>query len=260
MRPLFPAAALAALFLLAQAPAARAFQKESGPPKECGECHTMTPEDAGKILEGAVDNVVGVLPGPIPGIWEIDVERGGKKYPLYLDYSGRYLFNGQVIRMSDRLNLTGERYTDLNRVDVSSIPLDGAIVIGNPKAARKVVVFDDLDCPYCAQLHGEIKKVVAADPETAFYIRIYSRTNSPAGNKKAKSILCAKKNPAKLLDDAFAGKPIPPADCKTTAVDDTMRLAARLQIQGTPTMVLPDGRLISGFLKAEALRDLLRGM
>ena len=87
----------------------------------CAECHTLSPEEAGKILGNAVDNVVAVLPGPFPGIWEIDVRKAGKTYPVYLDYSGSHLFNGQVIRMRDRQNLTALRYTDLNRVDVSTI-------------------------------------------------------------------------------------------------------------------------------------------
>jgi protein-disulfide isomerase len=41
-------------------------------------------------------------------------------------------------------------------------------------------------------------------------------------------------------------------------VDDTMRLADRLGIQGTPSMVLPDGRIVSGYMEADALLSLLR--
>lgn len=259
MQPVRATVALFALLLLAGAPVvAQAFQKEAGPPKECGECHTMTPGDAAKVLEGAVDNVVAVVPGPIPGIWEVDVERGGKIYPLYLDYSGKYLFNGQVIRMSDRENLTGERYTDLNRVDVSTIPLADAIILGNPDAKHKVVVFDDPDCPWCKRLHGEIKKVVAQEPDVAFFVRVYSRNNNPQSVQKALSIVCGKKDAAKLLEDAFAGKKLPAAKCKTDAVEKTAKLAEQMGIQGTPAMVLPDGRLIGGYMQADALLRLLK--
>jgi len=248
---------LSTSLLLMSAPQAAAFRKGTDPAKECRECHTLTPGEAAKIFGEGVDNVVAVLPGPIPGIWEVDVESAGRTYPVYLDYSGTYLFNGQVIRLSDRVNLTTDRFTDLNRVDLSTIPLDGAIVLGNPKAKRKVIVFSDPDCPYCAQLHGELRKIEAADNTVAFYIRVYSRNNNPATNRKAKSILCSEKDPALLLDDAFAGKAIPPADCGTTAVDDTTRIAARLHIQGTPTMILPDGRMIGGAVPAGKLLELL---
>jgi thiol:disulfide interchange protein DsbC len=255
-----PAIAAVAASLLFPAPfAVHAYQQEAGPVKECAECHTLSPEEAGKILGNAVDNVVAVLPGPFPGTWEVDVEKGRKKYPLYLDYSGKYLFNGQVIRMRDKQNLTALRYTDLNRVDVSAIPLSDAVILGNPEAKTRVVVFDDPDCPWCRKLHGEIKQVVAKDPQVAFYIRVYSRNNNPASVKKALSIVCGKKNAAKLLDDAFAGKKLPEPKCKTKAVEESARLARELGIKGTPAMVLPDGRLISGYRKADALLGLIRG-
>jgi protein-disulfide isomerase len=41
-------------------------------------------------------------------------------------------------------------------------------------------------------------------------------------------------------------------------VDETMKLADRLKIQGTPTMILPDGRLVSGSMEAGALLALLK--
>jgi protein-disulfide isomerase len=42
-------------------------------------------------------------------------------------------------------------------------------------------------------------------------------------------------------------------------VDDTIRLTERLTIEGTPTMILPDGRTISGYMETEALLSLLNG-
>ena len=211
-----------------------------------------------KDPRGGVDNVVAVLPGPFPGIWEIDVEKAGKTYPVYLDYSGNHLVTGQVIRVRDKQNLTALRYTDLNRVDVSMIPLDDAAVYGNPRAKHKVIVFDDPDCPWCKRLHGEIKQVVARDPEVAFFVRVYSRNNNPQSVQKALSIVCGKTEAAKLLDDAFAGKKLPPATCKTNAVEETAKLAGKLGIGGTPALVLPDGRLISGYMPADKLLGLLR--
>ena len=116
--------------LLAYAPSVHAFPKDAVPRKECGECHALTAGEAQKIFGETVDNVVAVLPGPFQGIWEIDVEKAGKTYPVYLDYSRSYIFNGQIIRVRDKQNLTSQRYTDLNRIDVSTIPLADAIVLG----------------------------------------------------------------------------------------------------------------------------------
>ena len=42
-------------------------------------------------------------------------------------------------------------------------------------------------------------------------------------------------------------------------MDETIRLAERLKIEGTPTMILPDGRMISGFMEADTLLPLVNG-
>jgi protein-disulfide isomerase len=183
-------AAFPALFL--SAPAA-AFRKEAGITKDCSECHKLTKEEAGKTLGKIVDNVVGVVQGPFPGIWEVDVARDGKTYPLYLDYSLKYLFTGQFIRLAGMENL----------------------VMPYPR-----------------------------------------NPNDKATYRKCQAVVCAKSE--KMLDDAFAGKEVPAPTCKTDAVDETIQLAERLKVQGTPTMILPDGRMVSGSMEADALLALLK--
>src|SRR5512132_1707155 len=151
MKPFLCACALAAFLALFLSAPAGAFQKEPATAKECSECHKLTKEEAGKVLGKVVDNVVGVVQGPFPGVWEVDVARDGRIYPLYLDYSLKYLFSGQFLRLSDMANLTGQRSTDLNRVDVSTIPLKNAIVVGNRSAKKKIIVLTDPTCPYCVK-------------------------------------------------------------------------------------------------------------
>ena len=257
MKPFLSACVLAAILVLFLSAPAAAFRKVTGAALDCTECHKLTKEEAGKMLGKIVDNVVGVAPGPFPGVWEVDVARDGKTYPLYLDYSLKYLFNGQFIRLSDMSNLTGQRYTDLNRVDVASIPVKDAIRIGSPAANKTVIVLSDPTCPYCVKLHGELRKAAAEDPDVAFLVMPYPRNpNDMATYRKCQAVVCSKSG--KVLDDAYAGKPVPEPTCKTDAVDETIRLAERLKIEGTPTMILPDGRMLSGYMKAEAILALLR--
>ena len=52
-------AAVILLFLLVPSPS-RAFMKEGCGGGECIECHSMTRDEASKLLEGAVDNVLNV--------------------------------------------------------------------------------------------------------------------------------------------------------------------------------------------------------
>jgi thiol:disulfide interchange protein DsbC len=257
MKPFLSACAVAAFLVLFLSAPAGAFRNEGGITRDCAECHKLTKEEAGKILAKVVDNVVRVVPGPFPGIWEADVIQGGRTYPLYLDYSLKHLINGQFIRLSDMANLTGLRYQDLNRVDVASIPIQDAIRIGSPSAKKTVIVLSDPTCPYCVKLHGEIKKAAAKDADVAFLVMPYPRNSKDKTTyRKCQAVVCAKSE--KMLDDAYAGKEIPNPTCTTDAVNETIRLAERLKIEGTPTMILPDGRLISGYMEAEALLALLR--
>ncbi|MBF8260398.1 MAG: Thiol:disulfide interchange protein [Actinobacteria bacterium] len=257
MKPFLSACTLAAFLALFLSAPAEAFQKEPAAAKGCAECHKLTKEEAGKILGTLVDNVVGVVQGPFPGVWEVDVARSGKTYPIYLDYSLKYLFNGQFIRLADMENLTGLRYQDLNRVDVASIPLKDAIRVGSPSAKKTVIVLSDPTCAYCVKLHGEIKKAAAKDADVAFLVMPYPRNrNDKATYRKCLAVVCSKSE--KLLDDAYAEKEVPPPACKTDAVDKTIQLANRLRIEGTPTMILPDGRLVTGSMEADALLALLK--
>jgi thiol:disulfide interchange protein DsbC len=257
MKPFLSACALAAFLALFLSAPAAAFQKEAGITKDCSECHKLSKEEAGKILGKIVDNVVDVAPGPFPGVWEVDVVQNGRIYPLYLDYSLKFLFSGQFIRLSDMANLTSLRHQDLNRVDVASIPVQDAIRVGSKTAKKTVIVLSDPTCPYCVKLHGEIKKAAAKDPDVAFLVMPYPRNrNDKATYENCLAVACSKSE--KALDDAFAGKKLPAADCKTGAVDETIRLAERLKIEGTPTMILPDGRMISGYREAEALLALVK--
>lgn len=221
------------------------------------DCPPLAREEAASVLSGMVDNVAGVVPGPLPGFWEVDVSMGGKVYPLYMDCARKFVFQGQFLRLADKQNVTGLRYADLNRVDVSAIPLKDAILVGNRSSKRKVIVLSDPTCPYCVKLHAEIKKAAASDPGAAFYVMPYPRNaNDQATYRKCLAVVCAKS--VKALDDAFTGKQLPEPSCKSDAVKETVRLAQRLQIQGTPAMILPDGRIVSGYMDAEALLALTR--
>lgn len=246
-----------AVVLLLSARPADAFQKDGCGSGDCAGCHTLTRDEAAKIFEGMVDNVVAVDQSPVRGLWVVDIERGGNRFPIYLDFSKKYILNGQVFNLSRKENLTESRMAGYFRVDMSAIPLDNAVLIGNPKAKRRIVVFSDPDCHFCKLLHAESKKMVAQDPDTAFYVLLYSQAKNPSTIRKAKAAICDRSG--KLMDEAFEGKEIPAPACETSATEDNARLAEKLNVRGTPTLILPDGRVIRGYRTADALKALLEG-
>jgi hypothetical protein len=87
--------------------------------------------------------VIAVKAGPVEGLWEVDIESGGKKLAVYVDNSKKYLISGSIIDMKAKRNLTQERLDEINKIDVSQIPLDDALVMGDKEAKYRVIVFDD---------------------------------------------------------------------------------------------------------------------
>jgi len=243
------------IVLLSGSPAA-AFTEGGCGAGDCRDCHAMSKQEAQVLLKGMVENILEVKLSEVPGLWAVDVENKGQKYPVFIDFSKQYLIAGKILKFATREDITMQSYINLNRVDVSKIPLGDALLIGNPKAAKKVVVFDDPECTFCKKLHPEMKKVAAEHNDIAFLIKMFPLKNlHPQAYDKAKAIICA--NSLALLDDSLAGKEIPAPTCATDQVDVNIALAAELGIKSTPTMVFPDGRVFPGFRDAEAIVKLL---
>ncbi len=243
------------LLLIFWASAAFAFPQEACGEKRCIDCHSLTKEEAGFLLGSGADRVLKVEQAEMPGVWAVEIEKGGRKYPVYINYSKSHLIQGQVLRLKDGENLTKLRMASLNRVDVSSIPLADALIVGDPQAKKKVIVFTDPQCHFCAKLHGELPEVVARDPDIAFYIKLLPLAMHSDAYSIAKSVVCNRS--LEMLEDSFVGKAVPPPLCRAEAVDETIALARKLGIHSTPTLVLPDGRPFSGYKTAAQLLQLL---
>ena len=115
--------------------------------QDCSKCHTLSPQEARDLLNGIWQDVkiFDIRLSPSKGFWELFLESAGKKGLVYVDFSKKYLMMGSMISIKERKNLTQERLSELNKVDVSQIPLDDALVMGNPKAKSRVIVFHDPD-------------------------------------------------------------------------------------------------------------------
>ena len=215
----------------------------------CTDCHSLSQSEAEQILGNGIDKVLNISLAEMPGLWTVDVQKGEARFPVYIDFSKAYLVAGSIILISDKQNVTMTRQAKLNKIDTSRIPLEDALLLGSPEAKTKVIVFTDPQCPYCKKFHEEMKIVVERDPSIAFLIKLYPLKMHPNAYDISKSIVC--ENSLELLEESFADRPVPPPACETTVVDETLALVKELNIQSTPTMVLPDGMVLPGFKKAD---------
>lgn len=225
---------------------------------DCASCHSLTKEEAGGLLKG-VGTVKGVRPSQVRGLFEVTVEKDGKTGLVFVDYSKKLLISGQVYDISTLNPLgpakDGPRHSD--RLDPSLLEKDHALVMGNPNGKKQLFVFTDPECPFCAKLHGELKKLVEIEPDLAIYIKLYPLKMHPHAYEKAQVILA--RGSLELLEKSFAGGklPAPKGSEGKKAVDETMKFAEKVGINSTPTMVLPDGRMLIGVREAAQIKSLL---
>ena len=226
-------------------------------------CDAITPTEIQDILKNLkADNakVLYIKKSSLAGICEVAVEMGVQTNIFYFDIAKTHLFFGNLVEMKTMTNRTAQSITEIQdkkRIDISKISLTAALILGDLKAEKKVIIFTDPDCPYCSNLHNVMKQIIAKRKDIAFYIKMYPLEFHKDAYWKSKSIVC--NNSLQLLQDCFDKKEIAKTDCKTEEVDNNLKLAKSLGITGTPAIILPDGRLHVGAMPEAELIKLIDG-
>lgn len=234
---------LVALILLLSVPlSAYAFPPDKT--GNCLDCHKLDKKEAEEIVRRFVPNgvVQDIKLGPVKAFWLIEVEAGGQRGMVLLDFTKTYL--AQLSPVPKKL-------------EFSKIPLKDAVILGARNAKKKAIVFTDPDCPYCRNLHEEMKKAIQKRKDIAFHLILYPLPSHKDAYKKAQAVLCDKS--LDLLDDAFTGKTMPEPKCTNEALERSLNAGKEAGIRGTPTLVREDGVMTSGALPADKLIDWIDG-
>ncbi len=232
--------------------------------EDCQKCHSLDQQEAQAILskmKAPSARILGIRMSPIRGLWEVAVEDRGNRGILYVGFSKKYVIGGSIFEVDTAANKTRETLDGMNKqpdryVDLSKISLDGSIVMGDKEAPYRVIVFTDPDCPFCGKLHAELKKILSERKDIVFYLKLMPLKFHPDAYWKSQSILCSP-GPLRLLEENFEKIPIPKPDCDAKTVDENVKLGGELGITGTPTLVLPDGLVVTGVKDAPAVTDLV---
>lgn len=238
--------------------------------EDCQKCHALEKNEAQQILtkiKAADAKVVDIKMSPIKGLWEVVVEDKGARGVIYVGFSKKYIVKGSIYEVETASNKTRETVREINRpveryVDVSRIPLDGALLVGDKNAEYKVVVFTDPDCPFCSRLHNELKKIISERKDIAFYLKLMPLKFHPDAYWKSQTMICSllsgqPEKALRMLEDNFEKRPVPRPECETKAMDDNIKLGGELGITGTPTLVMPDGLVVVGAKDAKAITELV---
>jgi thiol:disulfide interchange protein DsbC len=124
---------------------------------------------------------------------------------VYVDPKVNYLFMGSIYDMGSKQNLTEDRYRQLNRVDYASLPFDRAFKRVKGDGSRRIALFSDAECPFCARIE---KELAGMDNVTIYTFLFPIDSLHPAAAQKSRQIWCAPDR-VRAWDDWFASNKLP---------------------------------------------------
>ena len=210
--------------------------------------------DAAASLAGLSGDVgTRLLPGV--GLYQLSGAQGAVHYATP---DGRHLLpSAQLVEVESGTNLTevvrsAQRLALFQQADTSTFidlpPEPGSF--GDADVVE-VVVFTDVDCPFSQQLHDRRAEYGAYGVHLR-YAAFPRASPGTATWQRSERVWCAL-DPDEGLDLAMMGDydfDAPPCD---SPVGGHHALASSLGVSATPTLLLPNGSLLPGYLPPEAL-------
>jgi thiol:disulfide interchange protein DsbC len=188
---------------------------------------------------GKVEHIVKT---PYSGLYEVIID--GQL--LYTDEKGRYVFEGNVIDLKSRHNLTDDRRRVLFAIDFDKLPLDLAVKRVKGDGKRKMAIFTDPNCGFCRKLEKELSRV------TNVTIYRFMYPIFPGSDDIVRNVLCSK-DPSKTWEDWMLSEVVPAAATCDTQTAKVKELGKKLHVNGTPNLVFANGNQSPGYLSFEDL-------
>lgn len=182
-----------------------------------------------------------------------EVYAGGRLF--YTDEDVNYFFLGNIVEAKSMSNITAQRLQKLSAIKFESLPLDFAIKTVRGNGKRKVAVFSDPDCPYCKRLEKDIANVT----DVTIYTFLYPIPSlHPDATRKSKAIWCAP-NRQKAWDDYMLRGVLAADKSCDTPIDEIQAVGQKYKMNGTPTLVFADGRVVPGAISTSDMETYLNG-
>lgn len=196
-------------------------------------------------LYGARVPIDAVRKAGMLGLYEIQVGTD----ILYSDEKGSYFFQGEIIDVKGKKNLTEARKNKLQQIRFADLPLELALKTVRGNGKRVFATFEDPNCGYCKKL---AKDLVAMNDITmyTFLIPILSADS----NSKSKAIWCSSDR-LKAWNDWMLNGTAPSAAACEAPMEKILALGQKIGVRATPTIFLANGERIPGAIPASQLEQ-----
>ena len=213
------------------------------------------PAETTELPPGLLENAANFIPGlraenmvetPIPGLYQAIVGPN----VIFLSADGNYMLHGDLVDLRQGINLTDAARLNARYQAIELFNENEMIVFAPPTPHHTITVFTDVDCSYCAQLHRDLPRLLAAGVKVRYLL--YPRTGlDSSAYWRWVSVWCAPDR-HKALASAKTGGYLPARTC-VNPVRAHYELGRIFEVKATPTIVLENGVVIPGYISSERL-------
>jgi len=195
-----------------------------------------------------------VRESPIKGLYEVDVDGGNTT--LFVSQDGSHFIYGDLFQVKNGgglANLSETRRAG-HRAKVMGNQKVEDMIVFSPKGETKasIYVFTDVDCGYCRKLHQDVPELNKRGIEVR-YLAFPRGGLQSLGYRKLATAWCADDS-NKTLTALKNRENVPLKVCNNNPVAAQYKLGNEaIDVRGTPTIVMEDGRVVPGYLPPASL-------
>lgn len=202
--------------------------------------NAQTPEETVRAAMGSLAPQVridAVQESAVPGFYEAIA--GGQF--IYVSKDGRYVLDGTAFDANARRDVTEISRAKTRGAALDKVGADKRIIFAPAKPRHRVIVFTDIDCPFCRRFHAQIEQYNALGIAVEYLF--YPLDIHPGADKKAEAVWCAADRKG-AFTKAMNGADTGSATC-ANPVAETAGVARQIGINSTPTVLAADGTKIA---------------
>ncbi len=194
---------------------------------------------------------------PIPNILEVTSDLN----VFYITDDGKYLFAGSLIDTAAKdthtSSLTEIAVRKLRMQALADLKSEDMVIYRATKGKTigAMVVFTDIDCPYCRKMQEDIEDYTNRGIEVR-YLAFPRSGPDTVSFEKAVSVWCAKDKPH-TYTLAVEGKELVKNLCRKNPVMMEFELGKKMSVNGTPTIFLENGAKLGGYVDAKTIEQLI---
>jgi thiol:disulfide interchange protein DsbC len=173
---------------------------------------------------------------------------------IYFSKDGRYVFQGDIMDIESRQNITENKRIGLKKEVLASFNEADMIIFEPEKTNHTLTVFTDIDCGYCRKLHQQMSKYNALGIKVRYMAFPRSGIDSESFDK-AVNVWCADDR-KQAMTDSKSGANIEVNKCDNP-IKDHFEAGRQLGVTGTPALFLESGQLLPGYIPPMRLKKIL---